>query len=272
MSSQTLQRAAPLLLGELFSMYMFGLLTVQVYIYYLTFPNDTKFIKGFVYSVFLVELAAIAMSISDTYHWFASGFGNVVSLNDVQLSPVDTAMMSAFVAAAVQMFYCYRIYMINKKAWWVSVIVALLALVQTGAGIYTAIFAQGAGKISNAEEKISGSVTLLLVSTAAADIVIAGTMITLLLRSRKNHEASRHTNFIIMKIINVVVETNMASASIAIVTVVLFLTIHGTDYFPFNILLGRIYSNSLLLILNNRHYLETNAESGGSQWSTQSIP
>ena len=49
-------------------------------------------------------------------------------LGDVQLCVVDTPMIGAIVAAAVQMFYCYRIYTINKKAWWVSVIVALVRL------------------------------------------------------------------------------------------------------------------------------------------------
>ena len=66
------------------------------------------------------------MVISDFYHWFATGFGSVLGLNNIQLSAVDTPMMGAFVAAAVQMFYCYRIYTINKKAWGVSVIVALV--------------------------------------------------------------------------------------------------------------------------------------------------
>jgi len=222
---------------------MFGLLTVQVYIYSLTFPNDTKFIKGFVYSVFLMELAASMMSISDTYHWFATGFGNALALNDVQLAPVDTGMMCAFVAAAVQMFYCYRIYIINKKAGWVSVIVALLALIQTGAGIYTAISAQRARMISKTEGegKISGSVTFLFIGTAAADIVIAGTMISLLLHSRRTHQAETSSRQILRKIINIIVETNMASASVAIVTVVLYLATPDANYFSiFAILLGRM--------------------------------
>ena len=68
------------------------------------------------------------MSISDMYHWFAKGFGSILALGNVQLSTVDTPMIGAFVAAAVQMFYCYRIYTINKKAWWISVFVALVRL------------------------------------------------------------------------------------------------------------------------------------------------
>jgi hypothetical protein len=66
------------------------------------------------------------MVISDMYHWFASGFGSILALGNIELSAVDTPMLGAFVAAAVQMFYCYRIYTINKKAWGVSVVVALV--------------------------------------------------------------------------------------------------------------------------------------------------
>ena len=81
-----------------------------------------------VYTVFSMEFASSIMSIYDMYHWFAKGFGSILALGDVQLSTVDTPMMGAFVAAAVQMFYCYRIYTINKKAWWISVVVALVRL------------------------------------------------------------------------------------------------------------------------------------------------
>jgi hypothetical protein len=79
-----------------------------------------------VYGVFLLELASIIMVIYDMYRWFVSGFGSILALGNVQLSSVDTPMMGSFVAAIVQMFYCYRIYMINEKAWGVSVVVALV--------------------------------------------------------------------------------------------------------------------------------------------------
>ena len=60
------------------------------------------------------------------YQWFGSGYGNLLELGNIQLSGVDTPMLGAFVAAAVQMFYCYRIYTINEKAWSVSIIVGLV--------------------------------------------------------------------------------------------------------------------------------------------------
>ena len=109
------------------------------------------------YTVFLLEFASILMTISDMYQWFGSGYGNLLELGNIQLSGVDTPMLGAFVAAAVQMFYCYRIYTINKKAWGVSIIVALvrafssylevnfiydilqLALAQIVAGLYGAV-------------------------------------------------------------------------------------------------------------------------------------
>ena len=78
------------------------------------------------YTVFILELASILMTISDMFQWFGSGYGNLIELGNIQLSGVDTPMLGAFIAAAVQMFYCYRIYTINKKAWWVSVFVALV--------------------------------------------------------------------------------------------------------------------------------------------------
>jgi hypothetical protein len=96
------------------------------------------------------------MTLYDMFRWFGSGYGNIIELGKIQLSAVDTPMLGAFIAAAVQMFYCYRIYTINKKAWWISVFVALvrtsffsisgflltllqLALTQVAAGLFSAV-------------------------------------------------------------------------------------------------------------------------------------
>ena len=80
------------------------------------------------------------MTISDIFHWFATGFGSILALGQIELSAVDTPMLGAFVAAFVQMFYCYRIYTINKMAWGIAVVVALVrAFFDLDAIIFTMI-------------------------------------------------------------------------------------------------------------------------------------
>jgi len=250
---------APLLLGEIFSAYLFGVLTVQTDIYHLNFPNDTRFIKAFVYIVFSLEIASSIMTISDIFHWFAAGFGSIAALGEIELSAVDTPMLGAFVAAFVQMFYCYRIYTINKMASGIAVVVALLALTEVVAGIYGAVVAEQAKTFVKAESRSKVSVYVLFISTAVTDVLIATTMIVLLLvpRDKRIKSASQSpSESRIRRILNLIVETNLASASMALLILILFTSVPNTNYFTCpSYVVAKIYSNSLLLILNNRHYL-----------------
>jgi len=216
------------------------------------------FIKALVYTVFSLEIASSIMTISDIFHWFATGYGSILALGQIQLSAVDTPMLGAFIAAFVQMFYCYRIYTINKMAWGIAVVVALLALTEIVAGTYGAVVATQAKTFLKAESRSKVSVYVLFISSAVTDVLIAMTMIILLLlpRDKRIKSASRsQSESRIKKILNLIVETNLASASMAVITLILFTSIPNTNYFTCpSYVLAKIYSNSLLLILNNRHY------------------
>ncbi|KAE9400302.1 hypothetical protein BT96DRAFT_819424, partial [Gymnopus androsaceus JB14] len=112
--------------GGLFNTYLFGVLSCQVYVYYLSFPADATHVKILVYGVFMLDSAATFMSLADQYHWFAVGFGNPLFIHQVYLSIFDTPMLGAFLAAIVQCFYCYRMYTLSKKTWPVCILVMLV--------------------------------------------------------------------------------------------------------------------------------------------------
>jgi hypothetical protein len=74
-----------------------------------------------------MDLAATAMCFADMYHWFGTGFGNIIALNDIFLSGFDTPMIGAFIAALVQGFYCFRLWTINKYTLPVCIVVILVS-------------------------------------------------------------------------------------------------------------------------------------------------
>ncbi|KAJ7644763.1 hypothetical protein FB45DRAFT_672292, partial [Roridomyces roridus] len=221
-------------------------------LYHLNFPKDARWLKLLVWSVFILDLASTVMCIADAWHWFASGYGSIVALSDIWLSAFDTPMIGAFVAAIVQCFYGYRMWTLNKYMLPVSVVVAGLALAQVIAGLYGAIVVRVL-TFAAAAPKVQSATWVVNIGAAVADVLIMISMSILLLRSRSKEHA--RTDFIVRKIINLTVETNLLSSTLAVLTVILLVGIPNTNYFTApSILLGRIYSNSLLLILNNRKY------------------
>jgi hypothetical protein len=60
---------APLLFGTIFNWALFGVLTIQVYIYNLNFSEDKRLIKVLVYSTYALEVFQTALSAANLYHW-----------------------------------------------------------------------------------------------------------------------------------------------------------------------------------------------------------
>ncbi|KAF7369678.1 hypothetical protein MVEN_00298900 [Mycena venus] len=258
---------APLIIGELLGTYLFGILTVQFYLYHLSFPRDPKYIKYLVYSVFVLDLASTVMCFADSYHWFASGYGNLAALNDIWLSAFDTPMIGAFLAAIVQCFYCYRLWTLNKYTLPICILVVMAAIAQVIAGIYGAVVGHLAVTFAAAGPKVLSATYVVNIGAAGADALIAVTMTILLTRSRT--KAHAQTDFIVRRIINLTVETNLLSSTLAVLTVILLVGVPGTNYFTApSIMLGKIYSNSLLLMLNNRKFVSDHVASTTGSDST----
>ncbi|KAJ7286457.1 hypothetical protein C8J57DRAFT_664329, partial [Mycena rebaudengoi] len=264
---------APRLVGELIGAYLFGILTVQFYFYHLSFPRDAKHIKWLVYIVFLIDLASTTMSFADAYHWFAEGFGNLLLLDDIYLSGFDTPMLGSLLAATGQCYYCYRLWMLNRKTLPIGILVVLIALAQVATGIYNAILGHMVVTFSRALSTSRPSIYILNIGAATSDVLIAVTMTILLLKSRTRHAP---TDFILKRIINLTVETNLASSTFAVLTIILFVGVPKTSYFTCtSIIRGKIYSNNLLLMLNNRQFMASNVNSTGESTGgnmTRSFP
>jgi len=94
-----------------------------------------------------------------------------------------------------------------------------------------------------------------LIGDVVADVMIAAIMAFLLLQAN-DRRVSTQTHRMIIRIIQMTVETNTVSACLAILSLILFSADSSATYFACpSMLLGKTYSNSLLLSFNNRAYL-----------------
>ena len=88
-------------------------------------PSDGSYI---VYGVFFLETLQTALSGSDLYYWFVSGYGNIRHLTDPHLTPFDTVILESLVSFSVQLFFAYRIWVLSRKrSWWYCLIICLVS-------------------------------------------------------------------------------------------------------------------------------------------------
>lgn len=69
-------------------------------------------------AVFLLETLQTALSGTDLYHWFVSGFGNMDRLNAPHLSAFDVPIIGSIVSLVVQFFFVFRIWVLSRKTSW----------------------------------------------------------------------------------------------------------------------------------------------------------
>ncbi|KAH9030971.1 hypothetical protein EDB84DRAFT_184460 [Lactarius hengduanensis] len=175
--------------------------------------------------------------------------------------------MTTFIAFMVQMYFCYRIWTLTRNVWLCSII--------TVTSIGAAIGAAWGGIVSIVDAKYAVSkpaIYLWSTSSTVADILIA-TAMTLLLRRTRAIEGL-YSRFVLVRVVRVTIETNMLTASVAIASVVLYAAFPNQIYYTFTVgIIGKLYSNSLLVSLNNRIYFRdrVSGSSGAADTSGHTV-
>ncbi|KLO12195.1 hypothetical protein SCHPADRAFT_941385 [Schizopora paradoxa] len=241
--------SGPWLIGCLFNWGLFGVLSLQVYIYHLAFPNDTRISKCLVYGVYLIETAQTVMLTHDAFNIYATHFGDFAVLNSAQLEWLGIPIFSGIVSCAVQMFYGYRVKMLSGSNVLAFVIV-VIAVLQCTAAIIQGAQAFVISQISHLASKAFVSETIWLAGSAACDLIIAVSMTFILIRKDTKLPA---THAVITKLVRVIVETGCLTAFAATLQLALFLSLPTMPYFTcVGLALAKLYSNSLLAIFNSR--------------------
>ncbi|KAF8058984.1 hypothetical protein FPV67DRAFT_1675970 [Lyophyllum atratum] len=262
--------AGPPLIGMMLSWFLYGILVIQTYIYAQCFPSDTKKLKYLVYSTFTLGTIQTALASADAFHWYASGYGDMRALTDTFISPLDVPILDGILAFVVQLFFCWRIWVLQRSMW-LPISVVLVSVASLGGAIAEGIGGFELGDLTRLHKlTIQASVGFFLSppvrflqyefqfwlgGAALADTLIAVIMTWLLLRAR-THSASPETDTLLVKIVQLTVETNSLTAFVAIVQLVIVLTgSKSTVSGAFGLILGKLYANTLMVILNNRIYM-----------------
>ncbi|KAF9449483.1 hypothetical protein P691DRAFT_727879 [Macrolepiota fuliginosa MF-IS2] len=258
----------PPFIGIFLNGYLFGLLTLQYYNYCSNFRNDLTWLRNLVHIQFVLETAQTAMTVADGFHWFVYGYGDLTKLGEYYLANFDSPIICSIIALISQGVYCWRIYFLSK--WRVpTLIIALAACCQAVGGFGIGIVNQRIGTIEGWDPKFNVFMILWSTCSAIADTLIACFM-TYLLLSSKQMTSRRSKPTVMSRLIRLVIETNAASALVAmavlLTTVIEPIAPPKTSYFlcP-GYVLGKLYSNSFITMLNNRR--RSGADGGSDELS-----
>ncbi|KAK0187001.1 hypothetical protein F5146DRAFT_1063222 [Armillaria mellea] len=246
------ETTGPLLAGCFLSLVLYGLLFNQVYVYYISFPNDNLAPKTIVYILWLTVTVQTFSNIIDTFKTFCYEFGNIYELDDVHLTWFTIPILSGFVGCIAQSFYAWRMYKFSKKAQWLCISLAMIAFTQFSAAICCGIEVRKSNHYSNLPKnsKVKVAAIIWLGGSALCDTAIALCMTCLLCRAQTGLKSTR---ILLSRLIRLTIETGTATAAIAIIDIVVYLGYPNTNYHivPANCLV-KVYSNAVLAVCNSR--------------------
>ncbi|KAJ7127438.1 hypothetical protein C8R43DRAFT_1027992 [Mycena crocata] len=246
--------AGPILIGTQLNWGLFGLLTVQVYLFHVSFPEESLGIKALVYTLFLLDSLQTAFATHFAFDILVTGWGNPSTFVRLPWTSCTLPVMAGLVAAIVQIYFAWRIHALRGKSIYVRIICGIIvvtALMQGLSGMVNGIRFAFAPTLA-AQQKLTAGVKIWLIGSFACDIIIAVTMIVILSQMRSVTPWTP-TDSLIKKLLYHTVETGAVTAITAGVELILFILYPETflDEIP-AFLLGKMYSNVVLATLNAR--------------------
>ncbi|KAK0454310.1 hypothetical protein EV421DRAFT_409902 [Armillaria borealis] len=244
------QLSGPEIVGYLLHWGLFGTLSVQLYLYYLAFPNDRRFIKYLVYGIYIVEFVQTILVSHDAFAMFGYGFGDLDALTDIHFNWLIVPIMSAVIACVGHVFYAYRIFILSKSRI-VPAFVICVSLTSSVAAIITGVYCFQAGNITKLNNrKVSIAVGIWCAGSALCDIVIAVCMTYYLMRSKTGF---RRTQIMVTKLIRLTVESGLVTAVGTLLNLILFFAFRDQVFYStVALIMPKLYANSVYMVLNSR--------------------
>jgi len=259
LDSGSLTVSGAFFLAALFNCGLFGILSVQVYIYYLAFPKDPKLTRILVNGLYLLETFEMVVIIYNTYTMFGLRFGDKAVLSErllLWILPI-TVSIATF---AVHCYYAYCIRTISQSRVIASVIVVITCIQLVG-GISTGVFTFLGKSVTNIHlERVDEAfhVGFWHGGSALCDIIIAVSMIYYLSRS---DSLMKRTQLLLRRVVRLTVETGSLTALVTITCIALMLTKNHLNFNRVYIgIIGKLYANSVVVLINSRLKLGNEAE------------
>ncbi|KAF5363452.1 hypothetical protein D9756_001017 [Leucocoprinus leucothites] len=244
---------APPIIGVALNWWLYGIFIMQYFVYLNNAgTRDGKYLRAVVHFLFVLDTVQTFMIMDDVFFWFVYNFGDFPKLFEFNLAAIDGPLLDAIITFTVQLVYCWRLWKIGR--WKVlPIVTAVLALVACVGGLIVGIHVGSSSRLASFTNKsqsildpthIRPAVYLWLFASAVTDIVIATSMTYMLLQYR-TAEASKTTMAVVKRVLLLTLETNAATAAVAVALVTAFLIPSITPpktniYVVFGYILGKM--------------------------------
>ncbi|KAJ3733266.1 hypothetical protein DFJ43DRAFT_245918 [Lentinula guzmanii] len=246
------------LIGAIVTAMLYGLTTLQTYLYFINYPKDEMKIKVLVSIVWILDSLHIALVTFCVYHYLVINFSNPAGLAIVNWSLNITVMLNLLLAVLVQSFFTRQVFTLSRglARWALAALLSITVIGHFCFGIETVAFlfiSKTFVKFQESSTVKLAAATPFAIFAVLSDVLIAVSLCVLL---HENRTGWGKTNTLITTLIVYAVNRCLLTSAVAITEVIVFI-LHPTSlwFLAIDFVIGKLYANSLLASLNSRHYL-----------------
>ncbi|KAJ6581500.1 hypothetical protein B0H19DRAFT_1115533 [Mycena capillaripes] len=251
-----------LFIAVIVSSTLYGTGILQFWMYIRKYHSqDPIIVKSLVIAVLICDTCQQALLCHAVYKYLVASIADPTILPTVVNTLMVELFFSCAIATLVQQFYCWRIYKIGK-----SIILALaVSLVSWTSCVTLLIYSSKAVRLSLFGEVISLQKLSIAANTlsAAADITISVVLVILLHTAKTGFKRSTD---LINRLMVFTFNTGLPTSVCALVATICVAAFPSTFlYIFFFLMLGRFYTNSILVTLNSREYIKSSSENASRE-------
>jgi len=242
---------------------MFGIVTLQCYVYFRRFAEDSWGFRLLVCLVWLLELGHTIGVCYELYRVTVIFYARPFLIKGFPGFAAVT-ILGGFITMLVQNFFAIRVFKVLPNPYrYIGVLCFVLSFGRCATSVFAGIQAIPIASIDDYRVKWRILVTALLSLGAAIDVIIALSMLYFLYKKREN--TFQRVSRLIDRLVAYTIRTGLVT-SIAAVLVVIFFQTSPTTYvwLALYTFLGKLYSNTLLSALNARHELRNELSKSAS--------
>lgn len=191
------------------------------------------------------------------YLYSVTNQGNAAIMLQIEPTLIIEIIFSNLIAVFVQLFYVHRIWMLSIDRWYRYPMTIFVALLSVGSFVTLNVYCAKALMFATFAEFASLKTLSMSINIMAAvtDVVISLCLVYLL-RLSANRSGFKRTNDMINRMIVFTFNTGLPTSVGALMACVSINAWPNTFiYMFFFLMLGRFYTNSLLVTLNSRDYI-----------------
>ncbi|KAG7090549.1 hypothetical protein E1B28_009658 [Marasmius oreades] len=262
------------LIGSLCASLFSGMLSIQCFIYSRMYTRDSVGMKIYIALIWhgtppsLLSHLAVDKSRSnrffDTLHnvavwtsmwtWFVADFGTPERLDEIPTGISLSVGATGILTVLVHGFYAYRIYNLSSAKYRlvVTIPIIILALLRISFSFTTVHLMLKVPSLVNFKARYRWIFSLGLVFSSVDDILITVAMMVILQGTRS---ASLSLDAVINSLILYTLENGALTSAAAVTTMICWLVMDNLIFLAFHIIIGKLYANSVLALLNSRQAL-----------------